>query len=387
MSTALIFSGWNHRAIIAFCRFCKKNDASFFIVAKDASDPILLSEYRSNVLKIRNDATLKISFFQEVWSDLSNKGENRIVLMPTTEYLNRFYLSNRNELENIGYVIPLCDSKLYDTISDKAEFEMLCIANHISTPVEYSEVSKENLPFVVKPRNYFFKGGVNVTEKPKLIMNEVDFEKLGDVDLNNYYCQEFVGGEAFYLLYYFAKDGTYSIYSQINLAQQHDGLSIVAAESANYHEDTRTEAFTQMFLKCGFHGLVMVEVRDFKGKFYMIEANPRFWGPSQLILDSGMNLFCRFAKDFGLIKIEEKVNYKPGVKYSWFGGVVETSFLKKDIAYHNNYTADDYVKNLYQWLQADVYKREDTMKVFENELIKISWGGKINPKREVSASH
>lgn len=376
MSTALIFSGWNHRAIIAFCRFCKKNDVSFFIVAKDASDPILLSEYKSNVFKIRNDATLTVSFFREVWNGLSDIGETQIVLMPTTEYLNRFYLSNRNELESIGYVIPLCDSKLYDTISDKAEFEMLCKANHIATPAEYSEVSKKNLPFVVKPRNYFFGRGVNVAEKPKLIMDEVDFEKLGDVDLNYYYCQEFLGGEAFYLLYFFAKDGTYSVYSQKNLAQQHSGLSIVAAESATYHEDSRTEVYTQMFLKSGFHGLVMVELRDYKGKFYMIEANPRFWGPSQLILDSGMDLFSKFAMDFGLIDTaDNNDNYKPGVKYSWFGGVVETSSLNKNIAYHNDFTAEEYVKNLYQWLLVDVYNREDTVKVFENEIKKFNGRG------------
>ena len=208
-----------------------------------------------------------------------------------------------------------------------------------------------------------------MAEKPKLIMSEEDFDKLGDVDLKSYYCQEFVGGEAFYLLYYFAKDGTYSVFSQKNLAQQHSGLSIVAAESANYHEDIRTAAYTQMFLKCGFHGLVMVEVRDYKGKYFMIEANPRFWGPSQLILDAGMDLFHLFAIDYGMTdSAEVKEIYKTGVKYSWFGGIVNTSSLKKEIAYHNNYTAEEYVENLHEWLVSDVYNRRDTMSVFEAEL-------------------
>ena len=368
-SIPIIFSGWNHRAIIAFCRFCKKSDVLFYIIAKGQLDPILLSEYKDNVFKIRKDATLTVAFFRKLYIEILEKGDNnRFVLMPTTEYLNRFYLSNRKELEDIGYIIPLCESNLYDTISDKAEFEKLCKANNIATPEEYFEISKNNLPFVVKPKNYFFGDGVNVAEKPRLIMTEKDFDELGDVDLNYYYCQEFVGGDAFYLLYYFAKDGTYSVYSQKNFVQQHSGLSIVAAESANYHEDRRTAAYTQMFLECGFYGLVMVEVRDYKGRFYMIEANPRFWGPSQLILDSGMDLFARFAKDNEIVTDVDDNAYKLGVRYSWFGGVVDTSSLRKDMAYHNNYTADDYMKDLYMWLLADVYKRDDTMLIFEAEL-------------------
>jgi hypothetical protein len=36
----------------------------------------------------------------------------------------------------------------------------------------------------------------------------------------------------------------------------------------------------------GFYGLVMIEVKEYDNQFYMIEANPRLWGPSQLILDA-----------------------------------------------------------------------------------------------------
>lgn len=368
-SIAIIFSGWNHRAIIAFCRFCHKMNIPFMIIAKDGNDSILLTDYRQEVAMVRADSELSLSLLKSVHELATEKGYGHLVLMPTTEYLNRFFLANREEIEEMGYVIPLCEGDLYDTISDKEEFEKLCQSNGIATPSDYSEVSKKYLPFVIKPRNYFFGDGVNVAEKPKLIMSEEDFDKLGDVDLKSYYCQEFVGGEAFYLLYYFAKDGTYSVFSQKNLAQQHSGLSIVAAESANYHEDIRTAAYTQMFLKCGFHGLVMVEVRDYKGKYFMIEANPRFWGPSQLILDAGMDLFHLFAIDYGMTdSAEVKEIYKTGVKYSWFGGIVNTSSLKKEIAYHNNYTAEEYVENLHEWLVSDVYNRRDTMSVFEAEL-------------------
>ena len=34
----------------------------------------------------------------------------------------------------------------------------------------------------------------------------------------------------------------------------------------------------------------------------MIEANPRFWGPSQLFVDAGFNLFESFLFDYNIIE-------------------------------------------------------------------------------------
>ena len=367
----IIFSGWNHRAIIAFCRFCKKSEIPAFIVAKNDSDPILLTDYKDNVILVRQESDLTLDLFQQVKSKAIELGYSNCVLMPTTEYLNRFYLSNRKALEDMGYRVPLCDERLYEIISDKIEFESLCKHYGIATPKDYAEITEANIPFVVKPQKYFFQKGTsvaNVAEKPKLILSKEDFECVKNVNPKEYYCQEFIGGEAYYLLYYFAKDGTYSVYSQKNLMQQHGGLSIVAAEASTIHEDPRTELYTKMFLSVGFHGLVMVEFRDFKGQFYMIEANPRFWGPSQLILDAGMDLFAKFAEDNGLIEGHSCIEYKPGIKYSWFGGIFDTSSLKERVAFHNLYTADDYLRDISSWLENDVYLRSDTMQVFENEL-------------------
>ena len=57
-----------------------------------------------------------------------------------------------------------------------------------------------------------------------------------------------------------------------------------------------------MLIQIGYYGLIMIEVKIQDGEYYMIEANPRLWGPSQLILDAGMDLFHRFALDNGLIE-------------------------------------------------------------------------------------
>ena len=48
----------------------------------------------------------------------------------------------------------------------------------------------------------------------------------------------------------------------------------------------------------GFRGLIMIELMFEAGKYYMIEANPRMWGPAQLMVDAGTNLYISFVNDY-----------------------------------------------------------------------------------------
>ena len=104
------------------------------------------------------------------------------------------------------------------------------------------------------------------------------------------------------------------------MIQQPEGKSIVAAVSSDLHDSTEALKYEKLFKSINFHGLVMVEVRGVDNDFYMIEANPRFWGPSQLFVDAGMNLFEAFLNDYDVL---EKINLqarKKETKYFWFGG-------------------------------------------------------------------
>lgn len=365
---AVVFSGWNNRAVVAFCRYCESRNVQYVIVAKNENDPILQTSFAKNVIYVREEPQISMPLFPTIVKKISNIGNAIPILMPTTEYLNRYFLENRKELETAGYVIPLCSSELYDTVSSKEKFERLCKQNGIVTPSDFDELSKERIPFVIKPRSYFFGEGSVVAEKPKLVLNENDYASLGDIDMRGYYCQEFIGGNAYYLLYYISKDGTYSVYSQKNFVQQHDGLSITMAKSSDIHRDKRTDEYTKMLKNIGFYGLIMIEIREYRNKFYMIEANPRFWGPSQLILDAGMDLFDRFAYDCGLISSLPQTNFRKDADYFWFGGCIETILSGKELSFHNNYTYEKLGRDLPFLLKSDIYKRKDTINVFIDEL-------------------
>ena len=61
----LIFSGYNTRAVIAFCRFCKQNNILFFIVASGSNDLVLFSDYKANVVIVRDTPKLTIEDLAE----------------------------------------------------------------------------------------------------------------------------------------------------------------------------------------------------------------------------------------------------------------------------------------------------------------------------------
>ena len=75
----------------------------------------------------------------------------------------------------------------------------------------------------------------------------------------------------------------------------------------------------------------MVEIKKQINVNYMIEANPRFWGPSQLFVDARMNFFEAFLHDFGFLpENPPPFNFINAIhkKYFWFGGIIEV-FLRK----------------------------------------------------------
>ncbi|MBK8502227.1 MAG: ATP-grasp domain-containing protein [Saprospiraceae bacterium] len=291
----VIFSGHNERAVLSFCGFAKGVDLDIYIVANGSDDRIFLTDYSKNVILSREKDKLTLEdllAFSTTVRQISNK--ERIFILPSTEYLNRFLLKNHVTLRSSNIEYGLCSEQIYNLISDKHSFGKLCATHGISTPHEFDDPPRF-YPYVIKPRHYRNRTGM--LDRPAIISNEDQADRyLCDLSLEEYYFQEFVEGRSIYLLYYFFREGNYRVYSQENLIQQSNGGSIILAKSGSYQYESIAKQFAGLFSSIGFHGLVMVEVRLNGDEFYMIEANPRLWGPSQLILDSGMDLFDAFAR-------------------------------------------------------------------------------------------
>lgn len=358
----LIFSGYNPRAIVAFLRTLEKLKLPYYIVAKGQDDFIFKTEYREKVIVQRRSPQLEIHNFIEILSSVKEiLGKGSLFIAPTSEALNRFLIENRQILEEAGAIIPLCDKKLYQVISDKLSFSDLCRSYGIDIPEEMIW-DKVKIPFVAKPKRYEALEGTDL--RPCLIMNEQwkkDFSNRYDV--SKFYFQEYLEGKSLYLLYYFFKNGQVLRFSQQNIAQQSGGGSIVAAFSADIHETSVSEKYEKMFLSLGFHGLVMIEVRKTRNCFKMIEANPRFWGPSQLFVDAGVNFFEALLYDHGIINDWDRSAKVSQAKYFWHGGIGNE---KNNLMYFDSSTNDTI--NLENWVMHDVYRRNDTIDFYEYEL-------------------
>jgi len=358
----MLLSGFNQRAVIAFCRFAFERNINFYIVAKDNSDTIFLSRYSNYVIDTRRNSRLSLDDFKEWRNKIS---VDRLMILPSTEYLNRFLLKNRRPLEENGYVIPLCDEELYSEISDKYSFGRLCVKYGIDVPREYAEI--QEYPVIAKPKRYCSLDGR--IEKPLIVYSSLQRENfLRSHKAEDFYFQEFVAGKSVYLLLYFSRGGEVSAYSQENLIQQDQGLSIIAAISSMYHLEPICGQFKKMFIDRGFSGLVMVEVKAANGRYYMIEANPRLWGPSQLIIDAGMDLFHRFLFDYGMLDSAAwDETYKAGIEYFWLGGMTEDSRNKSAVVFHGGYTQEQFINECHRFMSSEVYLRDDTVNIFVRE--------------------
>ena len=202
----LVISGYNIRAVVAFCRWATAHDVKFHIIAKSKEDPIFLTDYKDRVCFTRDSPQLRHEHFHTWVDSLCRKNDyQRIILLPSTEYLNRFLLENRNSIESWDCIIPLVDERLYKNISDKYSFVKLCKAYGLDIPAEFNHIP-EHLPFVAKPRSNYTAEGNQLT--PHLIHNSQDLENFcSNYEANDYFFQQFVDGRSFYLLAYIGKNG------------------------------------------------------------------------------------------------------------------------------------------------------------------------------------
>lgn len=363
----IVISGYNIRAVVAFCRWATVHDVKFHVIAKSKEDPIFLTDYKDRVGFTRDSPQLRHEHFRTWVDSLCRKyGYQRIILLPSTEYLNRFLLENRNSIESKNCIIPLVNERLYRKISDKHSFAKLCQSYGLYVPAEFNQIP-EHLPFVAKPRSYFSAKGSQLV--PHLINNSRDLDNFcRNEDESDYFFQQFVYGQSLYLLAYIGKSGSENniVFSQENLMQQARGGSIILAKHSKFHQDEIARHYVTMLQEQNFFGLVMVEVRldESNGQHYMIEANPRLWGPMQFCVDNNVDLFGAMLRDYGF-EISKRLSLCDSTThYFWSGGITQQS---QPIAHHC-YTSDEFVKDFHQLRAQDIFARKDTLRLYLKEL-------------------
>ena len=366
----ILFSGYNQRAITAFLRTLEKNKVEYAIIAKSKDDPIFLTKYKNKVVAIREYIPLILTDLLTTINKVKLLfPAEEYVIAPSTEALNRFLLQNREVFLKEKCTIPLVNKSMYENISDKYDFGKKCKEEGILIPNEFKKEEIREFPVVAKPIKYF-STSQQKTLSPIIMNSQTEWENfLKDFDFEDFYFQEYIEGKCLYLLYYFHRDGTIFKFSQENLVQQSGGKSMLAAVSSAFHTSAESDKYEKLFKSLNFYGFLMVEVKQKYNKNYMIEANPRFWGPSQLFVDEGINFFEFFLHDYGFLNSLPEIKLKEDiVKYFWFGGLMSEMKNRADLTFYN-IKENHFFSNLHDWLTYDVYKREDTLEIFKRELM------------------
>lgn len=343
-----IFSGFNPRAVLTFVRLAEEYSLDICIIARDKSDPILFTNYKSYVKLIRNSKNLDLNTIIEITNSLREKDE-QVFILPSTEYLNRILSKNLEVLKHHNIFHGLVNHEIYSLLSDKSSFCELCNTFNISTPKTYTNLPK--IPYVLKPKHYLNSSGKS--ESPKIILDKHgESDNLKKINLKDFFIQEYVCGESIYMLCFVSKDNNISIYGQKNYIQQPNGGSILFARSSSNFPNNIICKVKNMLSSINFFGLIMIEFRKTDSDFVMIEANPRIWGPAQLVIDSGMNLFDLFLLDNNLITQIKERKYIDNTEYLWSGGMSNNQVFLVDL------NSCDYS------IKSDVYNREDSKQYF-----------------------
>ncbi len=366
----LLFSGANDRALIALCRGMSKYAVPFGLIGRGKGDLLKRSRYGSKYLLDRTSETLHFEEIQAAAAKArSVHGVDEWVICPTSEYLNLVLFPMRDRLAAIGVTVATCDERLYGRLSEKAAFRSYCVQLGVPPPriVEATELRDIDVPFVAKPRINLSASGRILY--PYLVRDgrEKDIF-IQEIATTDYYVEEFVVGESWYLLYYIAADGTITQGAQRNLLQQGKGKSIVLARAQAYPDQRIADLFADRFRFDGYRGFIMVEVRRTgEGRAVTIEANPRCWGPLQLTLDANMGLVEAFLADHGH-PIPDPGPVRWGRHYCWSGGVVQAWRSRMGLDGHDRMHL--VWLSLVRALRTDVFARRDAWACFRADLCK-----------------
>lgn len=365
----LVFTGYNLRGVIAFCRALKRDGRRFAIIACTNTDPIFRTSLRNQVIATREHRSLEFSDIERCIRNVQTIKECTLwYIAPSSEFLVRWCLDRREDLLALGCELPLPDRDIYLAVSDKRPFAHHCRSRGLATPMEGNSPEEIGLPCVAKPI-------VNVTSDgrslyPWLLHTPLDvtnFRKAAKAD--EFFFQEWIEGQSIYLLVHLDRFGKATCFSQRNLAQQPGGKSVVLAQASAHHLTTEASYWIDALRATGFFGIAMIELRiRAGGQWVLIETNPRLWGPLQLVVDAKPMLLDTYFETL-LGPSTKRQSKRPNNRaqwYLWYGGARSIWNRGEELVWH--IPRPSHLRwLLLRLLPHDVYFRWDTWRYFFSE--------------------
>lgn len=358
----VMFSGANERAIIACCRHFKRAGACFSIISRPSRDKIFYTAYKNRVDARRTlDRLDADDMVRQIEILRDNYPADKLIYVPTAESVNRVMLEHRARFTASGLTIPLCDESLYATLSDKSTFNALAATYGILLPEPLDVPDNTGLPCVAKPKQEF---STVTGEKiyPQLLFTPRDLQDFSSSHASSdYFFQKYIDGESYYLLL-FVSGGIVKKLWQKNLLQQAEGKSIISAEICTCPDEVVESQILTLLQSTGYAGFIMVEIMREKEQSYLIEANPRLWGPFELAVSHGFN--PAWVSMSGTCP---DAPHRPR-RYFWLNGWLQNRASGKNVRLFLS-PGQSPARFITRLCLSDIYLQRDTLRLFAHEGI------------------
>lgn len=319
MQAFLIFTGTNARAWTVLARYFEHNSVPYYLVAANKDDAVFDTDFARRVLFTRDEKHLIDDDILAVGQALEESGVGAAFLCPTSEFINSVYFEKPEIFGRAGITLAAADKAIYEKFTNKSSSYALFDGGEVRIAAEYSQDEIE-FPCIAKPRENFTGGSILY---PQFLMNARDFRDFSErFAAEDYFFEEYLDGESFYLCLYFSKDGRVAKYAQRNLAQQPGGKSIVSAEECGIGTLPVAAEVIRKFEGEGYRGPAMVELYRKGQDWYFIEVNPRFWGPLLLAYSACPDLLALYVKDW--LGLDCTSCPEGPQQYLWYKGGMDT---------------------------------------------------------------
>jgi hypothetical protein len=214
---------------------------------------------------------------------------------PTSEFLNRFLLSQKTILEIQGWRMVFPSEVVYAALSNKSSSPTYAKRLMGITPPPTQKFGQWQAPCVLKPKQNIMLGDVLY---PQLCATQEELTTVcKQIRHDDWFSQSWVDGQSFYFCAYLDVQGGWNGFWQENLLQQPNGKSMVLARTCLNPGIDPSHLMLGLH-RMGYRGPFMMEViRDVHNKLYFIEINPRFWGPLELARQACPKILERFTAD------------------------------------------------------------------------------------------
>lgn len=241
------------------------------------------------------------SFFTSIkdWYKLFNFNKKPIIYCTTDTHT--YYIDNNRSWFESRFDLCMPSSTIIKSFTKKGAAEIVAEAHGLLTPktllVENDEdiervLSEFNFPVILKPQATYLKKGLNF--KVQVVKYKKDFQKLLEdtLKINSVLCQEYIPGETnncFYYLFYRDRKGL--IYETMGRKTLQSGPNggIMLKGKSEFNENL--SIICKRFLnKIDYYGVGGLEFKEYHGRYFFIEMNPRVEGILKVCEDSEVPL-------------------------------------------------------------------------------------------------